>query len=308
MKCPKCGYLGFDDMERCRNCGYDFSFSQDTRVPDLTIRTDNQKLGPLDDLTLVDAATVPHLPTGATPDLDRGFVPPRSQSPAGSEELPLFGGRPDDDRSTVSKIAASRGPVAVRRAGPEVARIRSAQPRAQALDWDFEEDDVHAEEGQPITPAARATAAAAWPSARPEPAEPAAVVSRLIAVLIDLIILAVVDFVVVYFTLRICGVTTGDISLLPAGPLVAFLVVQNGGYLAAFTAGGQTIGKMIAGIRVVATESAGGSLDFGRAVTRTIVWIMLAVPAGLGFLTVLSRDHRGLHDRFAGTRVVRASA
>jgi uncharacterized RDD family membrane protein YckC len=34
--------------------------------------------------------------------------------------------------------------------------------------------------------------------------------------------------------------------------------------------------------------------------------MVLAVPAGLGFLTaVLSRDHRGLHDRFAGTRVVR---
>jgi uncharacterized RDD family membrane protein YckC len=35
------------------------------------------------------------------------------------------------------------------------------------------------------------------------------------------------------------------------------------------------------------------------------MWLLLAVPAGLGFLTVFSRDHRGLHDRFAGTRVVR---
>ena len=35
--------------------------------------------------------------------------------------------------------------------------------------------------------------------------------------------------------------------------------------------------------------------------------VVLAVPAGLGFLTAFfSRDHRGLHDRFAGTRVVRA--
>ena len=38
------------------------------------------------------------------------------------------------------------------------------------------------------------------------------------------------------------------------------------------------------------------------------MWLVLAVPAGLGFLTALfSRDRRGLHDRFAGTRVVRAS-
>ena len=25
MKCPKCGYLGFETTERCRHCGYDFS-------------------------------------------------------------------------------------------------------------------------------------------------------------------------------------------------------------------------------------------------------------------------------------------
>ena len=41
---------------------------------------------------------------------------------------------------------------------------------------------------------------------------------------------------------------------------------------------------------------------------RTLVWVVLAVPAGLGLLTALfSSDHRGLHDRCAGTRVVRAS-
>ena len=27
MKCPKCGYLGYQDVERCRNCGYDFSLT-----------------------------------------------------------------------------------------------------------------------------------------------------------------------------------------------------------------------------------------------------------------------------------------
>jgi uncharacterized RDD family membrane protein YckC len=82
--------------------------------------------------------------------------------------------------------------------------------------------------------------------------------------------------------------------------------VQNGSYLVAFTAGGQTLGKMAAGIRVVAAES-DSTLDVGRALVRTLVWLVLAVPAGLGFLTaLLSRDHRGLHDRFSGTRVVRA--
>jgi uncharacterized RDD family membrane protein YckC len=39
------------------------------------------------------------------------------------------------------------------------------------------------------------------------------------------------------------------------------------------------------------------------------MWALLALPAGLGFLSAVFRaDRRGFHDRFAGTRVVRASA
>lgn len=129
--------------------------------------------------------------------------------------------------------------------------------------------------------------------------------ARLAAVVIDVLILSFIDAVVVYFTMQICGITLQELDLLPMGPLVAFLFVQNGGYLVAFTAGGQTLGKMAAGIRVVPVD-ADTSLDLGRAFLRTLMWLVLAVPVGLGFLSALfARDHRGLHDRFAGTRVVR---
>ena len=33
MKCPKCGYLGFESGDRCRNCGYEFSLSVSTSDP-----------------------------------------------------------------------------------------------------------------------------------------------------------------------------------------------------------------------------------------------------------------------------------
>jgi uncharacterized RDD family membrane protein YckC len=96
-----------------------------------------------------------------------------------------------------------------------------------------------------------------------------------------------------------------ELNLLPKAPLAGFLLVQNIGYLVAFTAGGQTLGKMAAGIRVVPSDS-NAAIDLGRACVRTLFWIVLAVPAGLGFLTaIMSQDHRGLHDRLAGTRVVR---
>jgi len=71
---------------------------------------------------------------------------------------------------------------------------------------------------------------------------------------------------------------------------------------------GQTLGKMALGIRVVTADEA-QPVGIGRAGVRTLLWTLLAIPAGLGFLTALFRaDRRGLHDRLAGTRVVRASA
>jgi uncharacterized RDD family membrane protein YckC len=64
---------------------------------------------------------------------------------------------------------------------------------------------------------------------------------------------------------------------------------------------------MATGIRIVAARSE-APVDVARSVIRTIVWVALAVPGGLGFLTALiGREHRGLHDRCAGTRVVRVT-
>ena len=131
--------------------------------------------------------------------------------------------------------------------------------------------------------------------------------SRLGAFILDLTILLAIDALVVYFTMEICGLTIQDVRMLPLGPLGAFLFLQNIGYFVAFTAGGQTLGKMAAGIRIIPAEGA-ASVGLGHSMLRTIVWLLLAVPAGLGFLTALfTTDRRGLHDRLAGTRVVRAS-
>ena len=58
MKCPKCGYLGFERVDRCRNCHYDFSLTSPIPEPDLTIRRDTQTAKPLEDLPLADASAV----------------------------------------------------------------------------------------------------------------------------------------------------------------------------------------------------------------------------------------------------------
>lgn len=286
MKCPKCGYLGFDDLERCRHCGYDFSLIQPPSLPELEIRKDNSDgMRPLDDLALVDAAAEsdPLPAPGPTPVLSK---------------LPLFNDASSDDLPLITKASPPRAPLAVRRATPEVPRARADTPRSTML------EPANAARQSERRFAARPRPAG-WDDADDDSAAAAGVFSRAGAVLIDLVILAVTDLVVVYFTMQICGLSLADFDILPKGPLIAFLVVQNGGYLVAFTAGGQTLGKMAMGIRVVSTRES-EHVDMAHSLLRTALWVLLAVPAGLGFVTALfSRERRGLHDHFAGTRVVK---
>lgn len=266
MKCPKCSYLGLDDLERCRNCGYEFSLSEAAvDPPDLRIRSDS------------------------------GFGEPL---PA----LPLFAPA-TDDQPLITRPSPPRAPLSVRRSTPDVARMRTSPPRTATLDLDL--GDVEAPEPPARTPTG--PVGIPVPQGAEGPREDAGVSLRLLAVVVDSVILLAIDAAVIYFTMQICSVSASELSLLPKVPLTAFLLVQNIGYLLAFTAGGQTLGKMAAGLRIVPAH-AGDSLDMGCAVKRTVAWLVLAIPAGLGLLTAcFSRDHRGLHDRFAGTRVVRAS-
>ena len=120
-----------------------------------------------------------------------------------------------------------------------------------------------------------------------------------------------IDLVVVYFTLKICDLTFAQVLTLPMAPLVSFLVLLNGGYLSTFVAaGGQTIGKMAAGIRVIPADPAAPlseRVSFGQAVVRAAGYLVSALPVGLGFLPAFfGQERRALHDRLADTRVVKA--
>ncbi len=151
------------------------------------------------------------------------------------------------------------------------------------------------------------------PVREPEPVEmttTAPVFRRLVAGVIDLAILSAINAAVLYFTVRVLGLQIENVWVLPKIPLAAFLLLLNGGYFVLFTAaGGQTIGKMIAGIRVVmhTGDARATRVAFGAAVVRAAAYFVSLLPAGLGFVPILiSPDGRTVHDRLADTRVVRA--
>ncbi|MBP7569590.1 MAG: RDD family protein [Acidobacteria bacterium] len=293
MKCPKCGYIGFEPSDRCRNCGYEFSLARQQPPDDLSFRTDDGG-APLADFDLGEAKRPsPRTPPGRRhaadpaldPDIDRG-------TPAA--DLPLFGGGFPEEEPPLVLGAGPTPPLAVRRSTPAVRRERlrpTPRPQAERLRFGAAEAD-----GDEAAAPRLATAAAR--------SETAPISTRFSAALLDWLMLAAIDLVVVYFTLRICQLTVAEIGRLPVAPMALFFVLLNGGYLALLTgAGGQTIGKMAFELKVVGIH--GEAVPMGQAMLRTLVLLASAVPAGLGLLSVvIDGGRRGLHDRISRTRVV----
>ena len=114
MKCPKCGYLGFETGDRCRNCGYEFSLAAVKDDP-IDIPLDQ---GP-------DESKPPL-------DLDR-IIGAHDTSPV--PDLPLF-----DDAPLITGPLRPRPPLVVRRATPEIPRAKSRETKAVAH-ADIERDE-----------------------------------------------------------------------------------------------------------------------------------------------------------------------
>jgi uncharacterized RDD family membrane protein YckC len=147
------------------------------------------------------------------------------------------------------------------------------------------------------------------PRVEPATPEPAGLVTRLVAMGLDLALMVGVLSLFSGLLASIVPVAFGTpeegvsaLVLLAAGA-VWFGIV--GAYLVTFwTLAGQTPGMRFLGLRLLADGSPGVSLPVAL---RRLAAIPLAVlPLGAGFLTILVPPRRrGLHDRLAGTNVVR---
>jgi len=332
MKCPKCGYLGFETTDRCRNCGYDFSLSIDVApAPELPLRPSETPgvladldLGhaepsqgheidaPLDLNRLIGATQTPQDARGPHPDRLTESAATASPPDSGngrhsiqehqdaSRPMPLFrpGAGEIDDTPLITTPRPVRPPLSVRRATPDPLRSRSRAVRPTPRDEEGLALNLEAPELESANEAVAAHDTFRFRTAGR--------VARLVAAVIDLIILGSIDAGVLYLTLAIADLTIRDFTRIPPIPMIAFLLLLNGGYLVAFVAaGGQTLGKMAAGVCVIRGD--GGRVDVGSAVLRAVGCALSLMTAGVGYLPAfVMADARALHDRIAGTRVVRS--
>jgi uncharacterized RDD family membrane protein YckC len=152
--------------------------------------------------------------------------------------------------------------------------------------------------------------------------QPAGFVSRLVAFVIDLLILSTIGALVAvsvtsilnFFNLDFLAappsasetdlVRIARLILVIAGTTFGFLLI-NGYPVVFWLLTGQTPGKSFLGLRVVAVD--GRPISVRRALRRLVGYWISAIPLFAGFLWVLIDDERrAWHDRLAATRVVYA--
>ncbi|HEU0073165.1 MAG TPA: RDD family protein [Dehalococcoidia bacterium] len=129
---------------------------------------------------------------------------------------------------------------------------------------------------------------------------------RIVAALIDIILLAVVFGLMA----ALFGDTKSDddgfsVNLSGAPGIIYFLIVLAY-YLGLETMAGQTLGKKVMGIKVVAID---GPLTLGKVAIRTVLRIIDGLPFLylLGLIVVaISKQNQRIGDMAAGTLVVKA--
>jgi uncharacterized RDD family membrane protein YckC len=217
--------------------------------------------------------------------------------------------------------AAAALPVSALAAPSPVAAPAVASPVAAPLEPAPARPVSPVDEGRTVPPAERSTKSgdklrAVLPgvppaaATKPPAALPAPFGLRLLAGLVDAIVLSAAEAIVlapVVYVWRTRGVTaSGEVSfgpillsltLLPVAVVLACIYLVYG-----WGARGGTYGQGYFDLRVEA-EDGGYPIGMGRAWLRLVGYLLSVASLGVGFLMVAFTGS-ALHDRIAGTRVV----
>ena len=253
MRCPRCQFVVFRDIERCPSCGEDLQVPAPPRTDRIVRDVSAVDGGPLEHYSTVDDVVGPLA--------DYSLRAPESFVPAARQRQSRAARPPSSGRAKLS------------------------------LGLDSSTRDAG---GSPVDGFA------------PERSVARHLQRRIAAGLLDLFLLCSINVTIVYFTTRLVGLPVASVVQLPLAPLLAFLAVFNVGYAVTLTVvGGQTIGKMTAGLRV--EEADGSRVTPTHALIRTAAYAVSVLPFGVGFASMFLKSRRALHDLLADTRVVRLS-
>ena len=218
------------------------------------------------------------------------------------ESAPDAAPEPDFEPEIVLPPAAR--PLSVRRHATETAKVAArVERRVGPLDRDLLDDLRRLERDENIRVSAREFQSA---GAGDIAGETVRVSHRFGAAAVDGLLLGGIGAFVLWATLKLCNATPADLG---ASALVALGVFLGGlavAYLLMFTAAdGQTVGKMLMGIRVVGNGDS-DRLTIGQAAGRALLAPLSVGALGLGWVPVVFGRGDAIHDRLAHTRVVRA--
>lgn len=224
------------------------------------------------------------------------------------------------ERGPMMPVPSTNRPLSVRRPVAEPTRPAprvNIHRRPGPIDADLMEDLNRIEREEAIRVPRRSSHGA--PSHTDAPADLAyesaeeqgdvvTITQRFGAAALDGLLLGGIAAFVLWATLKVADAAPSDLGVASLVPLGVFLAAVSIAYLLMFTAAsGQTVGKMLMGIRVVAeTTSDDDRLTLGQAASRAIMAPLSVLMLGLGMLPLLVGRGPALHDRVAHTRVVRA--
>jgi uncharacterized RDD family membrane protein YckC len=206
-------------------------------------------------------------------------------------------------------------PLGVRRPVADPSRPPRIERRPGPLDNDLLEDlhRLEREEAtrvpRPMTPASSvASDLRTYFAADLGAGSDVAISHRLGAAAFDGLLLGSVGAFVLWATLKVADASPSSLGPAALVPMGVFVGAVGVAYLLMFTAaGGQTVGKMLMGIRVVDDSVPDGDrLTLGQAAGRAILAPLSVAMLGLGWLPAVFGRGQALHDRLMHTRVVRA--
>ncbi len=269
MKCPSCGYVAYQAAEECVNCG--------AAVP--------PSIGETDVLDDVDFRR-----TVRRKERDQlGFsFPGKPDEADDGDDLPTFTMAEAEASRSAFNFGARDDKTTADEPAPWETATGSAGDDSSFSSGTRWADETYAEENTWVELYSLASGFG----------------RRMAAGLVDTVFFVIL-FAVLLFAIQ-GGEQTFDLGNPTFIPAYLFVLVLHGFYFTFFHAAtGQTPGKMLAGIKVVAVRG-GALLTPWDSFVRWLGYFLSALPLGAGFFwALLDHDDRCLHDKWAHSIVVR---